>query len=175
MAWIKHWFLKGWQILVFRQGPQDLPSDTAWTLMAGCVYVISGAVLLHLRALDHPLPALLLLDLALTLGFIWLVLGFTGRQSRLPQSLQAIWLCGAWLNLMGMPLATVLVSPENNGGLLLDLAVVASLALVFWSIALLAHILRHALDWSMARALLLSLAYTLINITATFYVFPPEL
>ncbi|MCP1726038.1 hypothetical protein J2T60_000003 [Natronospira proteinivora] len=171
---MRDWFQTGWHILVFRQGPQDLPPGHGWMLIALLAYLLSGAVLSLLRDVSHPIAGLLLLDIAITTGFFILVLYGLGRSARLPQSLQAVWLCGTGLNLVGMIFAPALAEPPADGSLWLDIAVVVSLSLVFWSIALLAHILRHSLEWPFHRALALAVLYSVFNIMSTFYVFPPN-
>jgi len=168
------WFLTAWQIMVMRRGPQDLPGSSQWTLVALGLYLLTGSILSGLRDLPHSLPGLLALDITVSVTFLTLLLIVLGRGMRLPQSLQALWLCGSFLNLAGMPFAPILAGAEENGGLWVEVAIIASLALLFWSVAVLAQILRHALEWPFNRALAMAILYSLINIMSTLYVFPPS-
>ena len=171
---MSQWFVIAWGILVFRRGPQDLPGTREWTILAGAIYLLSGFTLLHLRGVGGEIFPMLGLDLLLVCSFMYLLLQLMGRGPRLWQSLQALWLCGACLNFMALPFASSLANPPDDPGLWLELAVIMSLSLVFWSIALMAHVIRHALEWSFGRALLLALAYAVINILIHFQLFPPN-
>lgn len=171
---MSQWFVTAWGILVFRQGPQDLPAAREWTLLAGVVYLLSGFALLNLRGVGGDILPMLGLDLLLVTAFLYLLLRFMGREPRLWQSLQALWLCGAALNVMGLPFASALANPPEDPGLWLELAVIMSLSLVFWSIALMGHVIRHALEWPFGRALILAVAYAVINILIHFQLFPPN-
>lgn len=171
---LNHWLQMGWQILVFRLGPQALPAGKAWVWMALVFYALTATALSWLRAVPHSIAGMLAMDVAITVAFFSLVLYSLGRGPRIPQSLQAVWLCGSGLNLVAMIFAPALANPPADGSLWLDVAVVMSLSLIFWSIALMAHILRHALEWPFHRALALAVLYSIFNILSTFYVFPPN-
>ncbi|MDQ2069578.1 hypothetical protein [Natronospira bacteriovora] len=168
------WFSVAWQILVFRQGPQDLPGGREWTAMAAALYLLSGFLLLQVRGISGEALLMLAVDLGLVLVFVTLVLRFSGRGERLWQSLQALWLCGAVLNAIALPFAPVLANPPGEPTVWLDLAVVMSLALIFWSIGLMGQVFRHALEWPLGRALLLSLAYAVGNILIHYHLFAPN-
>ncbi len=171
---MSQWFVIAWGILVFRRGPQDLPAAREWTILAGGIYLLSGLALLHLRGVGREILPMLGLDLFLVSAFMYLLLQLMERGARLWQSLQALWLCGACLNVMALPFASSLANPPDDPGLWLELAVIMSLSLVFWSIALMGHVIRHALEWPFGRALILALAYAVSNILIHFQLFSPN-
>lgn len=168
---MSQWIVIAWHILVFRQGPQDLPAAREWTFLAAGLYLLSGFALLHLRGIEDAILSMLGLDLLLVFLFMYGLLAFMGRGPRVWQSLQSLWLCGTLLNLVSLPFAPVLGNPPEEPTLWLELAVIISLSLLFWSIGLMGHILRHALEWPLAWALVLSLAYAVINILIHFQLF----
>jgi hypothetical protein len=173
---VSTWFLQGLHILRLRLRPQDLPGDRRWTLLAGGCYVLAGTLLLALREFPAArLPFMLAVDLAVLLLFIGVALGLAGRGPRLPQTLQALLLAGTWFVLLALPTVPVRIDPEAET-LSTPEALVAgySLALMIWSIAVMAHVLRHALEWPLHRALALSLLYTVTNLLVHYGVFPVE-
>lgn len=169
---MKEWLATGWRILFFRDGPQALPGSRGWTVLAALAYVGSGLVLLALRAVPGGPFRLLALDLLFLVGFIGLLLAVVGRPARIPQSLQAVWLCGAYLHLLSMPFGPVLAAPDQAADIWVDLGITFSLAALFWSIAVIAHILKHALEWPTLRTLPLALAFVLLNLLAQYHVAP---
>lgn len=171
---MRDWLVTGWHILVFRTGPQALPCQVSWTALAAAAYLLTGLMLLSLRGVEGAATGMLALDFTLLLAFILPLLGMLGVGNRIPQTLQAIWLCGAALHLVSLPFAPVVSDAAREPDIWLDLAVVASLAALFWSIGLLAHILRHALEWPLIRTLPLALAFTLINLLVNYHVFSLE-
>jgi hypothetical protein len=167
------WFLQGLHILRLRQGPQDLPAGQAWTGLAAACYLAAGAALLSLREwAEGRLIGVLLLDLVMLVAFTGVVLAAVGRGPRLMQTLQALLLVGTWFSLIALPVATVSIDPEADPDLLTLLVVSFSVTLLLWSIAVMGHVFRHALEWSFQRGLMLALVYSALNIVVHYQVFP---
>lgn len=169
---MREWLATGWRILFFRDGPQALPGSRDWTVLAALVYVGSGLALLELRAVPGGPFRLLALDVLFLVVFFGSLLAIVGRPARIPQSLQAVWLCGIYLHLLSMPFGSVLAAPEEADDIWVNLAITLSLAALFWSIAVMAHILKHALEWPAMRTLPLALAFVLLNLLAQYHVAP---
>jgi hypothetical protein len=97
------------------------------------------------------------------------------RPQDLPGDRRWTLLAGTWFVLLALPTVPVRIDPEAET-LSTPEALVAgySLALMIWSIAVMAHVLRHALEWPLHRALALSLLYTVTNLLVHYGVFPVE-
>ncbi|MDZ7747856.1 MAG: hypothetical protein U5K43_02645 [Halofilum sp. (in: g-proteobacteria)] len=102
------------------------------------------------------------LDLALQVAFVLGALRLTGRPERFRQTFTALCGTGALLVLLTWPLLDVLLEREP-GEDLFALAMLALFAVYGWSVVVVGHILRHALDLGLGRAVLLALAYILAS------------
>lgn len=141
-----------WPICQLQRGPQDLPAAPALFRFAMLACFLSGVLVF---TVSLPVADALLrtsFSLAISL-LIWpLLLHATGRQARLLQTLTAVLGCAAILNFLLWPLTWLLYVLGQHPGLLPLLLI----ALLLWSISISGHILRHALDWSLPRALALA-------------------
>lgn len=138
-------------ICLLRRGPQDLPASGA--LLGGLVLLL-GALsywsLAQMASVDRPLLHVGL-GIGLALGFLALVLGVGGRGHRWLQSASAMLGSELLFSLLALPL--VLTEPAGGG------AALALLGVWLWSLLVLAHILRHALELALPAGLLLALGY----------------
>lgn len=145
-------------LLILRAGPQDIPYSTALLRLSVAVYVGLAAlseVLVHglLMALVQGV-----LVAAATGGFIVLVLQFKRRAARSVQTLTAYFAAQSVLAGMQMPAAVSLAPIRRQ---LLDnpelleqaqppaipaLPALAAMLLFVWSLMVVSHIFRHALD-----------------------------
>ena len=156
-------------ICLFRRGPQDLPASS---FLLGLT--VGGNVLVSwlLAGLDGELlPALLqsLLAPAWLALFLWLLLMITQRPGRFIQTLTAAMGSDALITTVAIPLVLVSVAiPETRAvaGLLL-------FALMLWQMAVIGHIVRHALEIPYLTALGLALAYTALSYRIMMALFPP--
>jgi len=158
-----------WQIALLRQGPQALPASSALLWLALGSHWLIG-VLLGLGTL--PLEMAMLSALVGTLLMVALVHGLLllhRRHSRAPQTLTALAACEILLGLFAIPVGVWF----NMGGGLQDIAVLLSLALFGWNIAIAAHILRHALEVSPGMGFLFAVGYTLVAISLGGLFLPP--
>jgi hypothetical protein len=151
-------------IALLRSGPQVLPASGL--LLAVCIvlYAATYLAVIATTSLDlDVLVAQLLTSLGLDLVGLYLVLAAGRRQARYPQALAALLGSGVILNLALLP-AALLVAV---GGERFELAgaLVASLVMG-WGLAVLAHILRHALELAWGLALALAALYLFISILA---------
>ncbi len=146
--------LRCWPICRLRSGPQDLP----WSpllLLAAIAGNLLASTLLMLLGLDlhTALPRALFAVLMSVL--IWsLVLQVAGRQARLLQTLTALQGCGMLMGLCAWLLLSLASALALGKGLLL----LINLALLLWSLTVVSHILRQALERSLQFTTLLVLA-----------------
>lgn len=150
-------------ICLLRRGPQDLPASRALLVLSLTAYVLVGMGLL--AATDSPVGPVIpaLADTALMVVFIAALLRLRGYSERLAQSLSALAATGTLLTVIAAPLSLQLAaaSAERPPEALL---VIAWWLVLFWSIAVVGHILRHALALPMSAGLALAVALTALDI-----------
>lgn len=149
-------------IALIQRGPQALPASLWLTLVALAVYVVVGALAHQLiMPVATPLgPALF--DLFLMVGFALALLYGFGYPERSLQTLAALGGTGTLLTLCGLPVVQMLDADAK--GAIAALGVILWSALMVWSLAVTAHILRHALSVSFAVGLFLAVAYMMVSI-----------
>jgi len=147
-------------IVLLRQGPQDLPAGASALSLAIALYALaSGASLVLGEGPEHP-AGILLLAIILPLVLTRIVLSLRGRPNRWMQTLTALFGTSALLSFISLPLSLA------GGQQPPDALIVASLVLFIWSFAVDAHIWRHALDASFA----VGLAVAVVLFATSLYV-----
>ncbi len=156
-------------ICLLRAGPQQLPHSTALMWLSVAAYATVGVVSGLSYFGDWRALGASLLDTLLLAATLQLVLGIGGHRERLTKALTAV--TGSWalIGLLALPLlfAVNRAAEGEGGGALLGL-----LVLLGWSLAVLGHVLRHALEISLMAALGISVAYFLISQILVQAVFP---
>ena len=154
------WYLlRAWfEICLLRMAPQQMPASP-WLLgLAVILYLLAG-ILVALPGSGWSMALLLsLLDLGVMVALTALVLRLTGKPARFNQTLSARAGTGALLTLLALPLVLMQLDPVPAW------AGVLWLVLLFWSLTVRGHILRHALDIPLSMGLLLSAGYALVLI-----------
>ena len=164
----------------FRLGPQDVPRSG---FLLGLVLALNAlaSLLLGLLEVDMATAGLqTLVALALLTAFIFASLRLSRHPGRFQQTLTAALGCDALirtsLDADVVPLITALALPLLAAGLLLpSVQVTVSLMLLatmLWEIAVIGHILRHALDLPYLAGLVASLVYTMLSLKVMATVFP---
>ena len=168
---IKRWLASWLQQCLLRRAPQDDPlsySALQWSIVA---YVLMD--LLQARA-SSDWPASLgmtLLDTLIMLLFAWTVLLLMKKSARLVQALTALAGTGTVLGIVGLPLilqATRTQAEDGPAGIL----VLGWLLMLVWSIAVQAHIFRHALSTGYGTGLLVAGLHTVLIVTLVESFFP---
>jgi hypothetical protein len=133
-------------ICLLRGKPQDLPPSRFLFGLALGASLLASLPALALN-LGGPLPALMagLMDIFLTIVFLRGGLYILEKDARFQQTATAIFGAGAILNVIAMPLE-VTIAATAEGASLPPMAGLMYLALLVWSLFILGHILRHALD-----------------------------
>lgn len=148
-------------IIRFRAGPQDLPASTS--LMVTAV-VISGVIsIFGLSQLSAPTNMAMQIvgATAFTLLFVWTALQFRGGGNRFLQTTTALFATDAALTVIALPAAIGIdpiaqeASPLAAGWLLMVL---------LWTVAVIGHIFRHALDLPFAGGILIALLYLFLSL-----------
>jgi hypothetical protein len=143
-------------ILWLRRGPQDMPHSTA-LLVAVCVadIALQWALVQFLSIEDGSLP-LTLIELAILLGFVYLILMSRGLPNRFVQTATALQSCSIVFTLLVVPALLVLSgNPKLTNPLtpMQSLFALATLPIAIWKFVVDAHIFRHALSVTFARGL----------------------
>lgn len=156
-------------ISLFNKGPQDSPASP---FLLGLAVAANLAVGLLLSLFDVEWDMALLQSatgVLLLAGFLWGLLVLTGKRPRFLQAAIAAYGCDTLVSALAIPLLTLaLFLPEVKGvvGILLVL-------LMFWQMAVIGHILHHALAVPFLAGLGLALAYTAMSYRIMMTVFPP--
>lgn len=162
--------LRTWrELLLFRSAPRALPKS--WTLLASAaaVYLFTDALADFAQGFrSEPLLLQSVFDTGLQALFFGALLGVKWLLPRFNQALSAWYGVGAILNLLLLPLALLALKLPADSPFLL----VPELLLLAWSVAVLAHILRPALDIGPASALVIAAACMVINLVVLGALFP---
>lgn len=148
-------------ILLLRAGPQDVPASPA-LLMLAMLASVATSLLLTLESFSGGDAALrVTVELGLSALLLVALLAFHGHRARFVQSFTAICGTGAILGLVAWPLFGIVLSRPTEDNLAV-LSLLMLWLLFGWSIVVVGHILRHALEIGWFRGLLLALAYALL-------------
>jgi hypothetical protein len=162
-----HLFL---DICLLRQGPQQVPASQLLLRLMLLTYGLSGLLVSLVSLLDHDLFISLLLtlvDIALLAGLTYTVLSLRGYGQRFVQTLTALLGTGTLLQLLVLPVLLWLDQEVVRDGTP-ELPRLLWFGVFAWSIAIMAHILHHALSVSRWQGLGYSLAYVLISWIASW-------
>jgi len=144
-----------------RRGPQDLPASRFLMMLSAAGYFVIG---MAVSLLEQSLGLAMLsaaVDTVMLAALAWLGLWITGKTTRFTQTYTALTGTGVLFGLLGWPLIAFLQGlPEGQGSSLSLLL----LGLVVWNIAVIGHILRHALDLMMWAATGVALFYMYLSI-----------
>ena len=148
-------------ICLFRKGPQDVPVSAALLKVCVLAYALSSFVVLRLNTPTSIAIPQALLDLALLTGLLYLVLSLRQCLQRFGQTLSALTGVGVLIALLVLPLMVWVIRQDPEGDTVLPSILL--LGLMGWSIAIMAHILRQALNIPLWVGTLYTIAYTLIS------------
>jgi hypothetical protein len=147
-------------IALWRKGPQHLPSSLLLLLI---VVLLDGVLTLtfarELRPNDAHLPLRTLLEVGLSLGWIWLLLALFRRPERFVQTAVAIFGISVLLTPVTYGMQAVLEGIDKNSMLLVPMRL-ALLTVLVWYLLVNANIVRAALEVNLFVAVLLTLLGT---------------
>ncbi|MCU7852873.1 MAG: hypothetical protein KZQ80_11715 [Candidatus Thiodiazotropha sp. (ex Monitilora ramsayi)] len=154
-------------LCLLRMGPQDVPASQTLLLVSFVLNFIVGVLMVIGFKADLTRAFLeTLFQIVLMLGALYLALNITKRLSRFNQTATALMLSGLLLGLMVLPLVIWNQrSQSTESGLLI-------LVLMFWSIVVLGHILRHTFEMPFNIGVASAVIYTLLSWNLTALLFP---
>ncbi len=158
-----------------RRGPQDIPASRFLFIFTLIGYVLMSLLHLELRAVDSWQENLLLsvLDIVLLLLLFYVLLAVFRRSSRYLQTITALLGVNLLVTALQLPLY-VWRHLIDAGPDVMTLPDMALLVLLVWFLAIVAHVMRHALEIPYAGAAVISIMYfVLFQTLAGLLVIPP--
>lgn len=161
-----------WEICLFRRTPQDLPYSSSLLWMIIIAYVIIGtcAVGVHLS----PGQALVssILNVAVVAGLTRLTLWIRELDARMNQTLMAILGTGTLFGFILVPLLWWQLSYEDIKQALLPSLI--GVVLYIWQLAVIGHILRHAINAVLFVGIGLAILYSFVtdSVFRAFFTIP---
>lgn len=152
-----------WKICRFRLGPQDLPASATLFTLTLVLYLLISTII---GGFDLPPERAFLsavVDVALLLAMTRMILWARELWPRFQQTATALLGTGVLFGFVAVPLMWWQIQYERP----MDAFVPSLLmfALFIWNIAVVGHILRHALNTPFYIGVALSLLYTYVSIT----------
>lgn len=159
------------EICVLRSGPQDLPRSVSWTVLAAAAFILAFVVQSQIAGTPGPGFQQAVLDLTLTIAVTAGLLRWRGLGDRLPQTLLGFFGTGIILNLISAPLARWALD-ESAAEPVRGVAIAGLVALLVWSLVIVAHIYRNALNVPFAVGLLIAVIYFFVWMQLNALLFP---
>jgi hypothetical protein len=158
-------------MLLLRAAPEDLPYSLRLMNRIIFLYLVSGLVVQS--GLVEPSLSIgrMILSLAITLFFTYVVLSSLELKARFVQTMSALVGIGIIFNLLAWPLLKQM-GEQASAEPLTGIISLFVLLLMGWELLVTAHIYRHALNVKMGRAIILSLGLFFISITLSQMIFP---
>jgi hypothetical protein len=159
------------ELCLLRRAPQDLPGSS--TLLGLILFINLVASVLVGLAAGLAAPVALgqgLADAILSLGLLHLALSLTRRPARFLQLATALLGTGALLSLIAVAPLLLLSGAESRGET--SLAGLPLIFLLFWSLLVTGHILRHGFDLRLGQGVLIAVAYNVLASTLINTLFP---
>ena len=158
-------------IALLRQDPSALPASIVLVVLTAIGYAAASAASSWLVIDDGHWFGRAALDLASTVVLCWLLLAATRRGHRYRQTLAAVLGTAVLLSPLAMAFQWLLEF-EGTAYLIKVLAWAALLAVVIWSILIVGHILRTALEVGYLTSLALALTWLVANQALIHRVYP---
>lgn len=168
VVWLRSWL----EQLMLRRAPQDDRLSYSVLGVALVAYLFIDLLQVLSSSTLTVGIAMSLVDTALLVLFVWPVLAVAGKRVRLVQTLTALAGTGALLGLIGLPLIQQAAQAHRAEAGPSAAMVFAWLALLAWSIAVKAHIFRHALSTRYGIGLLVAGVQTILAIVILELLFP---
>ena len=145
-------------MLRLRSGPQDLPAAPAVAVLLTAIYHFQGLVADRIMDGDDAAPRSLV-AIAVQFGLITALLRLRQLAARVPQTISALAGTGFLFGLVSLALLSQLTPGEPAPGV-----AVAYLGLFLWSLAVDAHIYRHALSVNMSIGVMVAVGIFALNL-----------
>lgn len=155
-------------ICMLRATPQQLPAAPFLRSLALFAYVVSGLLALTPGEGVVRAGGMVAVDTLAMLTLLVAALRWRGHPARFDQTASALLGTGALLGLLLLPVLAL--GGSGDGGV--ALAFPLWLTLFLWGLVVTAHILRHALELSLAGGMLAAVAYFVVSLLLIDLLFP---
>ncbi|CAK0758885.1 conserved membrane hypothetical protein [Gammaproteobacteria bacterium] len=160
-------------ILLLQAGPQDVPSSRFLLQVSLLLYFLAGILVSLTNFPPLPSVGISVVDTFLLVSLVWITLRVWRFEHRIAQTLTAVLGALGLLTVVALPLNAWYAALEHADQNIDQLPFLVMLGLLVWSLTVLSHILRHALDTSPTLATGLSLFYLVLSFTLTSILFVP--
>lgn len=158
-------------ICLLRAGPQDVPAASVVLALTVAAYMVVGTLVALANYSVGQAVLWSLLDTLLLAVFTYFSLRWRRHVPRFVQTFSALTGTGVLLSMVTWPLLMLLYrQPEGESAAALPSLLLV--VLMFWGMAVIAHILRNALSSSFAVGVLLALGYVLVSWKLNAFLFP---
>jgi len=153
-------------LCLFKTGPSDLPTSQSLLKITLLIYLIISIVINQIDSDWNMSLFISLTDVLFLMLSTMLLLKFRGFQSRYVQTLTALAGSGSCIAVIGLPIIWWFyqIEPEQQAT---SYVMLLMIALMFWSLMVMAHIFRQSLDIKAGTAAMLTIAYTIIALLIT--------
>ena len=159
-------------IVLFTAGPQDLPTSSFLLKVTATAYLLVGIVSHMLLSRDLGIAvAVSVGDICIVSLLVYGALTIGSKTERLVQTLTALFGTGAIIGAATLPLHLWVIAANEAGTIGLGQAL-ATVTLGVWPLAVLAHIIRHALSTTMWMGVAFSLMYLLLGVSLASALLP---
>jgi hypothetical protein len=170
-------FLAFFDICRLIKRPQDIPESKNLLTICAVVYGILSILLISLSQPAEKAIFASIIELFLIMIFTLAILQSVGKSSRWIQTVTALIGTGIIISIIAFPAYLLIGVGELNDlqtGTAPSIGLMLLAALSCWNIAIMAHILRHALEVNFAIALFLAIMYIWIIYSFTSAIMPME-
>ena len=159
-------------ICLFRSRPQDLPASQVFLVLCLIIYTLASIILA--LATYPPAQSVMsgLLETSLLIILSYGLLKIRGLGQRWVQTCTALAGTGVLFSIMATPL--FYLADQYDGKNFTGDILLAFFILISWSVAVMSHILKHALSISFPLAVVTTLIYVFLISTLISVVFPLE-
>jgi len=151
-----------WNLCLLRIGPQDLPSSRALLGFTLGAYILIDIIISSAELSIGGAIASSTLDTVILLLFAFVSLWVRELGDRTTQALTALAGCGTLIGIIALPLIFWQHQLGVDSGLVYIPGLIIA-GLVIWNIAIVGHIMHHALSTSISIGVALAVFYMLIS------------
>jgi hypothetical protein len=160
-----------WDICLLRQGPQIFPRS--WYLFTAmfAIYILMDAILFLAQGIrGYQIVYQTCFDCALLLMFFAMVLWLWQKPERFNQTAIALFGSSALIMVVAVPVSYAANLPDSI--YVQTVAQVLLYGILAWSILVIGHVMRHALDTRLFTGIFIAGAYIVLNFVLYALLFP---
>lgn len=159
-------------ICLLRRGPQDVPASVVLMQLCTLTYLFSSFGLLAFE--ETPVLqnlAKVAIDFLFFAAIVWGALVWRGHTARWLQTWTALMGSCTLLALVALPTIRWLYLGAEAGAVD-PLAVLLWFGILLWNLAVIGHVLRHAMQAPFALGMAVAIGYLLVSVTTIEILFP---